>query len=66
MMTIKTTPYEYRFLKDDERALGVIRLAAQDDDPRSLEHILKMLEEAKGAEKTEQLRREALGQVYAT
>jgi hypothetical protein len=70
MMALNTTPFtEYRFLKDDEVALEVLRLAAQDENPRRLERVLEMLEEAKGAEKTERLRREALGdcvgKVYA-
>jgi DNA-binding phage protein len=69
MMTVKTTPFtEYSFLKDDEIAVGVIELAAQDDDPRALEHVLEMLEEVKGSEETERLRRKALGdsaKVYA-
>jgi hypothetical protein len=65
-MTLKTTPFtEYHFLKDDEVAVGVIKLAAEDENPRRLESILEALEEAKGLEKTEQLRHEALGDCVA-
>jgi hypothetical protein len=64
-MALKITPYEYNFLKDDEIAVEVIQLAARDDDPTALDDILEMLEEAKGSEKTEQLRKEALGDYVA-